>query len=726
VAVSMSWGGSEFSGESSYDSYFSHPGVTFVASSGDSGAPASYPATSPNILAVGGTSLYVTSTSAYSSESGWSGSGGGTSGYEAQPSYQKGIVTQTTTRRSNPDVAYDADPNTGFPVYDTFGSTGGWGQYGGTSDAAPQWAALIAIADQGRAAAGQQALNATSPTQTLSLIYGLSASDFHDITTGSSAGRPALYAGVGYDQVTGRGTPVANLVVADLVGTTVPATPHATSFAVSAPTSVTAGGTFSVTVTAKDASNNNFTGYTGIVQLSDSDLQGFAPVSYQFTSGDMGVHTFTGLTLKTAGAQTMTATDATNNLTGNATVSVTAAPADHLAFGQQPSAASPGGIITPAVTVQVLDQYGNLETGDNTDTITLTLSSNPGSAALSGGTATVVGGVATFNSLSVSTVGNGYTLLASSGTLKTATSASFNVSNSTILEDFESGLGNYYYVGYNYPAFYQSTAAKHDGTYGLLNYANNDWIFRDDSAAQVKAGDTVSVWLRFSGLNGARAYFGFGASGTGTLSLVAAPNSGQLILQSNAGYGYTNLAAVNQSYQSNHWYRMEVDWGTSGTIVGKLFDSNGTTLLGSVTASTTAITSGGVAFRGIGSTISWDTVTVAHGVNQFLNPAPTGSSTGTSSGSGSTGGTHSHSGTYQTGFSGLGVSFAVSAGQVPGASTLVGPGSVVTGSQSSTGSHSASTVGTAILEQLFGGSGQSAETSLLTGEEWLAKLFGEG
>src|SRR5205085_7113414 len=133
---------------------------------------------------------------------------------------------------------------------------------------------------------------------------------------------------------------------------------------------------------------------------------------------------------------------------------------------------------------------------------------------------------------------------------------------------------------------------------------------RSDAAAQVKAGDTVSVWVRFDGTANGRAYFGFGASSAGTLSLVAAPNTGQLILQSNVGYGYTNLAAVGQGWLANHWYRLEVDWGTSGTIVGKLFDSNGTTLLNSVTAATTAITSGGIAFRSIGSYDKYfDTVT---------------------------------------------------------------------------------------------------------------------
>jgi hypothetical protein len=226
VAVSMSFGGSEFASETANDSTFltpaGHPGVTFVASSGDHGAPPSYPAVSPNVLAVGGTTLTLNANNTIQSETGWSqgsdwwdptlASGGGISAVESQPAYQRGVVTQSSTMRTSPDVAYDADPNTGFPVYDSFnnGTQTPWSETGGTSAAAPQWAALIAIADQGRALAGQASLD--GPHQTLPALYALPATDFHDVTSGNNG----FSAGPGYDLVTGRGTPVANQVVADL------------------------------------------------------------------------------------------------------------------------------------------------------------------------------------------------------------------------------------------------------------------------------------------------------------------------------------------------------------------------------------------------------------------------------------------------------------------------------------------------------------------------------
>jgi len=121
-------------------------------------------------------------------------------------------VTQTSALRTVPDVAYDASSASAFAIYDTDGYNG-WLQAYGTSAGAPQWAALVAIADQGRALAGKGSLDGGS--QTLPTIYHLPQSDFHDVTSGSNG---TYSAGPGYDLVTGRGSPIANLIVAGLVG----------------------------------------------------------------------------------------------------------------------------------------------------------------------------------------------------------------------------------------------------------------------------------------------------------------------------------------------------------------------------------------------------------------------------------------------------------------------------------------------------------------------------
>jgi subtilase family serine protease len=228
--VSMSWGGGEFSSEAFFDSHFTtppgHGGVTFVASSGDDGSSSpEWPAASPNVVSVGGTTLSTTSNGTWLNETAWSGSVGGTSLFESRPSYQSSVRIVGT--RAVPDVAFNADPNTGVSVYDTFGDSG-WVQIGGTSAGAPQWAGIIAIANQGRAFAGNPALDGVK--NTLPLLYGVAgtsayANDFHDVTSGSNSS--GLGASTGFDLVTGLGTPViANAsgggLVSLLVGTSTP------------------------------------------------------------------------------------------------------------------------------------------------------------------------------------------------------------------------------------------------------------------------------------------------------------------------------------------------------------------------------------------------------------------------------------------------------------------------------------------------------------------------
>ena len=449
------------------------------------------------------------------------------------------------------------------------------------------------------------------------LIYSLPAADFHDIVTGSSKGSPAYAAGPGYDLVTGRGTPVANLLVPGLVGQATAGV--VTHFSVTGPSTSSAGTAFTVVVTAFDASNNPVTGYRGTVHFTSSDAAGILPANYTFVSGDNGAHTFTGkTTLKTAGSEVLTVTDTTNtSLSGSLIIQVSAGAVTHLVFVQQPTNAGIGSVISPAVTVRLLDQFNNLVGGDNTDKVALSIGTNSGGGALSGtSTQTVSGGVATFSNLSITKAGIGYTLVAKSGTFVGVTSASFNIaaSGAVLLEGFE-GSSTWHVVGTAVPTAYLSTVAAHDGNYGLVDTNGPDWLYRGDSAAQIKAGDTISVWVKLAGAADGQAFFAFGASASGTLSFVLSPSTGQLMLLNDVGYGFKTLAAVGQNFAANHWYHMEVDWGASGSITGKLYDSNGSTLLGSVAATTTVITSGGFGFRANGSNKYWDTVTAQYGVN---------------------------------------------------------------------------------------------------------------
>jgi hypothetical protein len=219
--VSMSWGTSEFSSETQYDSVFTtpsgHENITYVAASGDTSAAdgVEYPSASPDVLSVGGTTLDVSSDGTFISESAWSGSTGGFSLYESEPSYQTSTLESVGLSdgvRTTPDVAFNADPDTGLSVYDSIAYDGqsGWFVLGGTSAAAPAWAGLIAIADQGLATGGVGTL---STTEALTDLYSLPSSDFNDITTGSNG----YAATAGYDLVTGLGTPRADALIAGVL-----------------------------------------------------------------------------------------------------------------------------------------------------------------------------------------------------------------------------------------------------------------------------------------------------------------------------------------------------------------------------------------------------------------------------------------------------------------------------------------------------------------------------
>jgi subtilase family serine protease len=200
--ISNSYGGNEFSSETTLTSSYNLPGVTVTASTGDSGYGAQAPAAFSSVVAVGGTHLVLNSSGARGSETVWSGAGSGCSAYIGKPTWQH---DSGCARRTIGDVSAVADPATGVSVYDSYGSTGGnnWYVFGGTSVSAP----IIG---------GIYGLTGTGSNTAASKLYAAPAGSLFDVTSGSNGrcthGRNTagayLCTGVaGYDGPTGNGTP---------------------------------------------------------------------------------------------------------------------------------------------------------------------------------------------------------------------------------------------------------------------------------------------------------------------------------------------------------------------------------------------------------------------------------------------------------------------------------------------------------------------------------------
>ena len=216
ATVSMSFGFAEAPGQSLYDTHFTtpagHQGVSFFTASGDLGAGsgAEWPATSPNVVSVGGTSLTLNDDGSIAVETAWHGSGGGLSLYVPEPTWQRSI--QSTGLRTTPDVAFLGDPATGVAVYTTYPSTGRstWQTMGGTSLGAPAWAAIVAIVDQGLTLAGKATLD--GETQTLPALYALTGGQGGDFRAIGSEASPL-------NLVTGLGAPAGARLAENLAAT---------------------------------------------------------------------------------------------------------------------------------------------------------------------------------------------------------------------------------------------------------------------------------------------------------------------------------------------------------------------------------------------------------------------------------------------------------------------------------------------------------------------------
>jgi len=210
--VSMSWGGGEFRGESSLDTYFRTPNVVYLASSGDAGGVVEWPSVSNSVVAVGGTNLPASPSGGLGTgaETAWSGSGGGCSAMgETEPTVETVIkYPAKCSARGVPDVAASAGPSSAVAIY--ISKQGGWFEVYGTSLSSPMWAAIIGIADGFRHKANKLFLSNTALADLYSAYSYSYAGNYTDITVGT-AGKNA--AGPGWDFVTGLGSPKSNDLV---------------------------------------------------------------------------------------------------------------------------------------------------------------------------------------------------------------------------------------------------------------------------------------------------------------------------------------------------------------------------------------------------------------------------------------------------------------------------------------------------------------------------------
>jgi len=388
TTIGCSWGWTP-ADASTLDPYFQRmaaQGQNFFAASGDNSTWSSrneaWPADDAHVVSVGGTDLITAGAGgAWQSETAWVDSGGGISPDSiAIPSWQQlsGVINSSnkgsTSLRNGPDVSANAN-FTFYVCADQTTCTAN--EYGGTSFAAPMWAGYIALVNQQLVANGEPTIGFINPTIYAQNVTASYATDFHDITSGTSGSYSAV---TGYDLVTGWGSPNAGLINA-LAGSVAPGFSLSSS-----PTSVSVvqgnAGTSTITSTVTG-------GFNSAVTLSASGQPSTVTVVFSPTS-------ITG-----TGTSTMTMTVGGSTATGTYTITVTGTPASGTTETTTVSLTVTG-TPTPAFTISASPTSVSVVQGNNgTSTITTAVSGGFNSAIALSASGQPTGVTVTFNPTSI-------------------------------------------------------------------------------------------------------------------------------------------------------------------------------------------------------------------------------------------------------------------------------------------------------------------------------------
>ncbi|MFZ6875580.1 peptidase S53 [Undibacterium sp. Di27W] len=529
--VSMSFGSTEGSWTAGVESTFTTAKMTYLAASGDSGPEVEWPAVSPNVLAVGGTSLSYSGSSR--TETAWASTGGGISAYTATPSYQNNSVpgVGTPARRVVADVSMNADPNTGqyVAVMTPGSSTVNWVSAGGTSLSTPQWAGIIAIANATLVQAGKPVLGAPHATlyNKIASVPGTYASSFADIAKGSNGSCSTCTAKTGHDQLTGLGTPNVSNLLSTLSGTIIATEPVVSPATING--QVGTALSFTVSATANNPLTFTLSGNPAGMSISSAGIVTWAtPLAGTYSVTATALDAKTGLSGKgvytviiAAPVPPVVTASTINGIVGTAlSFNVTATSANTMSFNLAgaPSGMSinSSGVVTWAspvigtylVSVNATDSKTNL-TGKATYTVVIAQQPAPAltAASINGLVGTALSYTVTVKAANPVT----YTLtgapagmsINTAGTISWASPVAGNYSVSVVAKDSKTGLTGQATIGITITASGISINAP--AMTGVAGKALSGSIsISDPGATSVSvtiAGAPLGMGFAMSGLN---------------------------------------------------------------------------------------------------------------------------------------------------------------------------------------------------------------------------------